>query len=391
MGFMSNSSLTEPELAGGKPRRVRVRHSNIGGDKQDLLNTIRVDPNMHRSSRTSVQLSWSQLQKLVDDFDLGRMIQMDIPTQTQCNTTDPFRTGQGTFLLRARHGEEYIERVEYLHEMINGLIALGFPVPEVMRKRNGKTWTLWGERLVEIHRFVPHDTGSHRDWQRMNAAAGILGDLHRTLDTLAKKISPVPPEMRNDIGPAYCLSLIDEGQYVVSQYLERDPEAVVAQQVLARAREILEPMAENYERIIGSLPWLTVHGDYHFWNILYKADQIASVVDYDFMQERERLFDIAYAMQSVIAHLTRVHGVTVQHIPKQAWQNLRLWVDLYDETTHLPLTQVERARLPAEILRIFLVSVATSAGQENPIELLTKCAQEIDLYCWISQQDKMFT
>ncbi len=374
----------------GKKARRRAHSSSMIPKEQAHINTIRLDLNFRSHSTTSMELSWSQLQRLVDDFDLGRMIQMDVPTQTQCNTTDPFRTGQGTFLLRARHGEEYIERVEYLHSMINDMIGQGFPVPEVMRKRNGKTWGLWGERLVEIHRFVPHDAGSHRDWQRMNSAASMLGDLHLCLDRAARRIVPVPPEMRNDIGPEQCMLLIDEGFYVVAQYIERDPGAEEARSVLVRAREALEPMAENYDRVVGNLPWLTVHGDYHFWNILYKADQITAVVDYDFMQERERLFDIAYAMQSVIAHLTRVHGSSVDLIPKQAWQNLRLWVDLYDETTHLPLTRDERELLPSEILRIFLVGIATSSGQENPIELLIKCGQELDLYLWLNQQKSMF-
>ena len=52
-----------------------------------------------------------------------------------------------------------------------------------------------------------------------------------------------------------------------------------------------------------------VHGDFHFWNLLYRADQIAAVVDYDFVQERERIFDVAYALQNVVTHLRNVHGL----------------------------------------------------------------------------------
>jgi hypothetical protein len=56
----------------------------------------------------------------------------------------------------------------------------------------------------------------------------------------------------------------------------------------------------------------------------------------------------------------------------------------------VPLTRFERERLPGEILRIFLVSIATSCGQENPIELLTKCGQELNLHLWLSEQRNMF-
>ena len=123
-------------------------------------------------------------------FDLGRVIQMDKPLTTQCNTTDPFRTGRGTFLLRARHGEEFGARVEYLHYIIDHLCAHGFPAAPVMRAQDGSSWTTWGERIVEIHGFVPHDPGVHRDWRRMYAAATALGDLHRILGRAAVGKTP---------------------------------------------------------------------------------------------------------------------------------------------------------------------------------------------------------
>ena len=177
-----------------------------------LVQTMRIDSSEPRVPRDSMHLTLAQLQKLADDFDLGRVIKMDRPLTTQCNTTDPFRTGRGTLLLRARHSEEYGARVEYLHALIDHLCDRGFPVPQVVRARNGRSWTSWGERIVEIHKFVAHDPGIHRDWRRMNSAASVLGDLHHMLSEATAGKTPVPPEMRNDVNPEQCWTLLAEAE-----------------------------------------------------------------------------------------------------------------------------------------------------------------------------------
>jgi homoserine kinase type II len=294
-------------------------------------------------------------------------------------------------MLRARHGEEFGARVEYLHKLITYLCDHGFPAAQVMRSRSGPTWTTWGERIVEIHRFVPHDPGVHRDWRRMNAAATALGDLHRMFADAVTGITPVPPEMRNDVSPAQCLTLLYEAEETIAHLSDTvDARGRAALAVCQRAREVLEPIIPDYPRMIGNLPWMTIHGDYHFWNVLYRADQIAAVVDYDFVQERERIFDIAYAMQNVVSHLRAVHGSHLRGWGDLAWGNVRIWVDHYDEVTHLPLTVAERRWLPREILRIFLVGIATSVLQEDPVELILRHGKDLEMFIWISQQEKLF-
>ncbi len=358
--------------------------------EEEIVHTLRIDPADHRNPRTSLQLTLAQLQKLADAFDLGRVVQMDRPLDTQCNTTDPFKTGQGTFLLRARHGEEFAERVEYLHFLIDSLIERGFPTAAVVRRRDGKSWATWGERIVEIHRFIVHDPGIHRDWRRMNAAASALGDLHRMLAAAVVGRIPVPPEMRNDANPQQCWMLLNESESTLLAQIGVHPQAEEALSIVRQAREALEPLLGDYARTIGNLPWVTVHGDFHFWNVLYRADQIAAVVDFDFVQQRERLFDIAYAMQSVILHLRHVHGSRLRDFGELAWNNARIWLDLYDETAHEELSGSEREWLPMEILRIYLVSIATSTMQEDPVGTVLRNGRDFGLFHWISRQRRLF-
>ncbi len=357
---------------------------------EPVLSTLRIRPDNFRQPRTAVHLSLSQLQKLADDFDLGRIVQMDIPTSTQCNTTEPFKTGRGTFLLRARHGEEYVERLTFLHEMIDALVAGGFPCPPVVRANSGKSWTVWGERLVEVHRFIPHDPGAHRDMSRMLAAASVLGDLHRALSAAKHHRQVVPPEMRNDLSPKQAWVLLQNltaKVELVKESLPMAQEAVEAAHCIAAS---LAPLLKDYERVTGSLPWMLVHGDYHFWNILYKSDTIVSVVDFDFIQERERLFDVAYAMQSLISYLSYTNLRKITDFAQLNWESARLWVDLYDASAPLPLTETERQRLPAEIMRIYFVNLITTATQTDPVETLFRARPDIQLYRWVGATPDLF-
>jgi len=357
---------------------------------EPFVHTLRIDASNWKPSRTSVDLTLAQLQRLADDFDLGRIIKMDVPLTTQCNTTDPFQTGQGTFMLRARHGEEFVERVEYLHYLIDHLRYAKFPTATVIRSKSGKSWTLWGERIVEVHGFVPHDPGIHRDWRRMNAAASALADLHRLLTEAATRSTPVPPEMRNDVTPRQCWMMLEETMAVLQHDFQGDYRLERAMELLQKAKALLEPLMPDYERTVGRLPWMMVHGDFHFWNILYRADHIAAVVDYDFVQERERIFDLAYAMQSIVAHMKAIHGRQLQHPGDLQWSNVRMWVDLYDDAAEVQLTDREREWLPKELLRIFLVSVATAAMQDDPMGSLMAIEDDLPIYAWIGEQDDLF-
>ncbi len=356
-----------------------------------LPQTLRIEATT-RPVHPLEELSMAQLQKLADEFDLGRIVQMDAPFNTQCNLTDPFRTGQGTFILRARHAEDYAERVEFLHNVIRYLRSRGFPAPEVLKTRRGKAWTLWGDRLVEVQRFVPHDVGTHRDWSRMNAAGSILGELHRHLHALPKSMGFVPPEMRNDLTPTECLEHSDTVLARVRAQRDADPDTrESAIQAIETVQQLAPPIANNHERIIGGMPWNVVHGDFHPWNLLYRGDDVAAVVDYDFLQERERIFDVAYAMRSLVANLDFPPGaaenISYDSLP---WWKLHIWLDQYDESSYQPLTDRERAHLPGELMRLQLVEIVASGLQDNPAQAVAEAARGLPIYMWLHNQSLLF-
>ena len=352
--------------------------------------TVGITHSGQKLARTRMDMSHSQLQFLVDQFDLGRIIRMDKPIDTQCNTTEPFKTGRGHFMLRARHGDEFAERVEYIHEVMDALRNNGVPAPEVMRTNKGRGCISWGERIVEVHRYIPHDPGAHRDWKRMDAAAGALADLHRILVECKPSRPPVSPELRNDLSPDHIVTFLEDGEQTMLELAETRPDAREALEIVREAKEAALPLTEGYDKKIGSVPWLTVHGDYHFWNILYRGDEIIGLVDYDFLQERERIFDLAYAMQSIITYLGATHMRELYDYGELAWANVQTWVEYYNDSTHLPLTEVERAWMPSELLRIFLVNICTALMGPDPVTAVLGHVFELRLYRWLQTQPEMF-
>lgn len=360
------------------------------GQDGEIVKTLRINASEPRPRHFLTELTLAQLQRLVDRFDLGRIVKMDEPLTTQCNVTEPFHTGQGTFMIRVRHGEDFGARVEFIHTMMKHLRTSGLPVPEVMRCEGGRTWTLWDERIVEIHRFIAHEPGMHRDWQRMYAAASALGDLHMAFSSYSSDTPPVSPEMRNDLLPNECWNMLPHAERNIAAAEGEAEEIEQCLHILSKSREALIPLLDDYERILGNLPWMFVHGDFHLWNLLYRGDEIVGMVDYDFLQERERLFDVAYCMQAIVGYMHYVEGRQPEEYPVMQWGNLKLWLDHYDASAHMPLTEVERKRLPQELLRIYLVNLIVSASQEYPLKMLMQASADFNLYQWISENPDLF-
>lgn len=47
----------------------------------------------------------------------------------------------------------------------------------------------------------------------------------------------------------------------------------------------------------------TVNGDWHLWNQLYSNDgTVKCIMDFDFIQEAERVHDVAYALWAILSN-----------------------------------------------------------------------------------------
>ena len=100
---------------------------------------------------------------------------------------------------------------------------------------------------------------------------------------------------------------------------------------LAEVQGILQP------RLPG-LPHGVVHGDMHFWNVLYAGERPVAIIDLDFLQSGPLLYDIAYASIWLTAWERDRAG---------EWQGvLDRYLAAYEQGRQRELTPTERECLP---------------------------------------------
>lgn len=90
-----------------------------------------------------------------------------------------------------------------------------------------------------------------------------------------------------------------------------------------------------------------VHGDFWHNNVLFRDQEIAAVLDFDFMAERPRIDDLALTLYFYLLKVEHSRGLPTAADRAQ----IRRFVDAYDATTTLPLSPEERAALPLAIAR----------------------------------------
>ena len=96
-------------------------------------------------------------------------------------------------------------------------------------------------------------------------------------------------------------------------------------------------------------------------------------------------------MQNVVNHLRNVHGSRLRGWGDLNWGNTRMWVDHYDEAAPLALTKEERqAGCRWRSCGSSWSGIATSVLQDDPVELVLKHGQDLEMFVWISEQKDLF-
>jgi len=217
-----------------------------------------------------------------------------------------------------------------------------------------------GERLVEVLPYLPHD---HADGGAVGPEAWIrvgewLGRMHRLGLPLSNHApSNLPygnyPTARRINDYFQTAQRTVSGQY--NEFFDR------SQQLWLETKRKMTPM-------LDALPVGVVHGDIHFWNVLYTKGMPSAVIDLDFLQQGALIFDVAYAC-GWLAHWEQNFG--------PEWNGImRRYIEAYQSGRKIPLTELERLALPWARIQtsiFFFIQVASfgwekTAGQINDLQ-----------------------
>lgn len=282
------------------------------------------------------------------------------------------RTREGRFLLRRRRHEfSDPDTVRFDHAVLRRLHRHGIPVACPLVSRSGDSFVRcegWAFEIVPvIENLRPFDPDSRA---QLRAAAHVLARIHTATEAFE-------PEGRKDWEREFHAA---RNAATLSEHLRdwRDGAAdpgrlALAERMLA---QLQQAAAELPDARVAALPHCIVHGDYTTANVLFRADAVGGVFDFDWTYRQARLDDVGRAI--LFFAFRRPHPIDEGSIWSlvQPWQGdlerARCFLDAY--TRRLALTPDERAFLPwfiAETALSMRVRAMRKVPDERRLEMLT--------------------
>ena len=236
------------------------------------------------------------------------------------------KTRTGTFAARLRALEAQPEEVAFARKWAQ-TVAAEVPVPVPLAPIGGEV-PLCEDRCLDIAPYVASNKAAEPGPNAWTTVGAWLGRMHRLGQGLA------------DAAP----TALDYGNHpheaLFGRYLEQARVGCRGKDELAlmrRADAAAERVRQAVLPLLPALPVGVVHGDYHFWNILYKDGAPVAVIDLDFLQRGVLAHDLAYASHWLAAWGRR----------GGAWRDIRArYLGAYEEGRQQSLSPAERASLP---------------------------------------------
>jgi len=318
------------------------------------------------------------LEAIVEQFNLGGVMSAwDVGGTYNLNLH--IRTSMGEYVIRLYRPWVTRERLLFLHQVKRALHRAEFPVPELVISPAGEAILSHNSRLGEVERFVPHD-GIADTWERYAVAVSTLGRLHHFFMQGPHRASIVSAPISNYGTPPQLFEWVR----LTAERIERlagNPEASRALVLCRHAWELLTLLCAEWQGTGRHLPDLLIHGDYVGGNLLFEHEHLVGILDFDFLDVRERVYELAYTLYWMMARLSG-EG-TPERWP---WTYAQEMVSHYNHTNSRPLTSGEIRALPVTMARVPLYWVGEAAFiPGDPIAQVLSLAEGITAACWLWQ------
>lgn len=237
-------------------------------------------------------------------------------------------------------------RLRALHQVRRELAAGGIPCPSLVSSRNGQPWVLLEGRLVEVERYVEHSAVMDT-WERLERGLPLLGRIHTLLQAIAVNKAGKRPMFANHIEPRDLAEKTRRGVKRMRRWASTQAE----QRLIGQAEELARLLVAAEPVGRPELPRQLTHGDFWDNNVLFQGDDVAAIIDFDFMGERPRIDDLALTLYFQCLQEAELASSVGQRA------RLRQLVDSYDSGLATPLSEAERLALPVAMARQPLWSI----------------------------------
>lgn len=286
------------------------------------------------------------------------------------------RTERGGVVLRVYRPWVRPDRLAFVQSVRDVLRRHGLPVQAALPTAEGSRSVMSDHRLVEIESWWPDD-GSTDSATRNVAAAGLLGRLQTALRAIACEFPLVPAPVSNALLPA----VVDGWLARTSRAITGVPGSDATAQALRACRDAAS-IVHGARRIARpALPRQLVHGDYGHGNVRFTGDTPSMVVDFDFLDVRERIVDLADLAFG--PHWMAPFGQIDRPPADRDWAAVASLIRQYDAASDEPLSDDEIAALPVAMAMVPLTWVAASWLQTDAVAAVNLVAPELATAAWL--------
>ncbi|MGW0942637.1 phosphotransferase [Streptomyces sp. NPDC002623] len=195
-------------------------------------------------------------------------------------------TTRGRYFLKHHFDPDTADPVSIArqHRATARLADLGVPVAPPLPGHDGRTVAVVGGHAYALHPWIDgrHRHGAQLTPGQCGRLGALLGVVHAGLEHVMPSggAEPVlPAHERERTTPADTFTLIDDLLARVRRHRPADSFDELARHRLLERRTLLERHADRRPPHSGPVGW--VHGDFHPFNLLYRGDAPAAIVDWD--------------------------------------------------------------------------------------------------------------
>ncbi|MFI9549120.1 phosphotransferase [Streptomyces sp. NPDC052016] len=220
---------------------------------------------------------------LLRRYAAGSAVACEPVDQGLLNRGYRLRTTRGRYFLKHHFDPDTADPSSIVrqHRATQRLADLGVPVAPPLPGRDGRTVAVVGGHAYALHPWID---GRHRHGAQLTPGecgrlGALLGVVHASLERVMPAHARARATPTESPAPSDTFALIDDLLARVRRHRPADSFDELARHRLLERRTLLERHADRRPPRSGPAGW--VHGDFHPFNLLYRDDAPAAIVDWD--------------------------------------------------------------------------------------------------------------
>jgi Ser/Thr protein kinase RdoA (MazF antagonist) len=321
---------------------------------------------------TEENLAPAELQAIADAYALGQVTAVQ-----HTGKVYRLRGARGVFALRFFNIGVTRAHVDATQMVRYALQRAELPVGAPLRTPAGATIVERNGLLGELQPWIAHTDGGG-NWPNLIGAAGALRRLHEVM-----AVCDVQPEQHDDpwTPPGQLATRLRADAPAL---LERARQSGVPATHSAVEWHLPDALAVLEALHIGGTldrcPRQLTHGDYQGRNLLFRGDALAGVIDFERLERRPPLYDLAWPLV-----FWRWFGTDEGAYTEADWQAARACCAAY-EAVHTPAVDASVwATLPLLMAYIPARGIAEAAGEDDPLGEVLAFGKALDFARWLVQ------